>query len=379
VIGWARRHQDPGLATIVAVAGLLPAVLSSHHVAVDCLLAVAVASGVAARRRWPLMSLAATQALGVLFTAGHAVPANTGGFALASVILLFNVGVTLPLWGALQGLAIGLACFWAEDAILGHGPGEYVASAFLIAGSWLAGVFIGRERTLRASSEQLAIAVQGEKDALAAAAVADERRRIAREMHDVVAHGLSAIAVQSSAADAALDFDPARARVPVQAINALARQCVDEMRWLLAVLRSDNDEWPSSTYPDIAALLDAEVALGLTIEENIDPSVLVGCPELFRHAVLRIVQEALTNIRRHSQASVASIVIARNEADLRIDITDVGPIKAGRSGAPGHGTSGIRERVAVLGGQCEIGPQGSGWRVVVYLPLKATLASIARQ
>jgi signal transduction histidine kinase len=373
VIGWMREGQDIGLAVIVALAGLVPAILSSQHAAVDSALAIAIAGGVLVRRRWPLSSLVAVQILGVLFTAAHAVPANTGSFALASALLLYNAGVALPTVKALQGLTIGLACFWAEDAILAHGPGEYIASAFLIAGPWLAGVFIGRERTLRESSEQLASALEGQHAALAAAAVADERRRIAREMHDVVAHGLSAIAVQSSAADAALDVDPERARVPVQAINAMARQCVEEMRWLLTVLR-DDEAASTSPEPDMVSLLAMESTLGLTLESRVDVASLSNCSDLVRHTVIRIVQESLTNVRRHSQSASASVVVAASEGELLVSISDDGPVRNGRTGPAGHGTAGIRERVNVLGGRCEIGPANGGWLVRAHLPLSACIS-----
>ncbi|HEY0934461.1 MAG TPA: histidine kinase [Trebonia sp.] len=354
-------YRDWALAVLMAVAGVLAA--ARHGSALDGGLTVALAAAVSARRRWTLAALAAVVTLAVVLAAVRREAEAGGAFLVASLVLLFTAGA-LPSRRALGALSIGLAGYWAVDAMTASPPAGYLASAVIAGGAWLVGLVVGRERALRT---EVITATEGERRALAAAAAANERRRIAREMHDVVAHGLSAIAVQSSAADAALDIDPARAAAPIHAITTLAEQCADEMRRLLTALGPD--ELPGT---DLAAVLAAQTEMGLVVDTAIDTAALDGCSSAVRHAVTRITQEALTNVRRHSTVNTARVTIRGSAGELSVTVTDSGPARGPAEGPSGHGATGIRERVAVLGGRCIIGPDGAGWRVEAHLTLPAT-------
>lgn len=355
---WGQR--DGAVAALVAATGLAEIANRPSHVGIEMVLVGVLAAAVFFRRRATVSSLAAIVVLAALAAAIHRQSTLADAYLLAALVLMFTAG-SLPRRRALPALALGLIGFWSVDAITFSPPAAYAAGAVIGGGAWLIGLVVGREQALRVT---VVSALDGERQALCATATTNERRRIAREMHDVVAHGLSAIAIQSSAADAVLEFDPARAAAPIRAITVLAEQCAQEMRWLLAALGPDR-----SSDLDLSAVLSAQAELGLRLELQIDDDVMAGCPVPVRHAAARIVQEALTNVRRHSAADVASVSIHCQHGELAVVVTDDGPVRVTGSGAPGHGTAGIRERVAVLGGRCQAGPRGPGWYVDARIPL----------
>jgi signal transduction histidine kinase len=201
-------------------------------------------------------------------------------------------------------------------------------------------------------------------------AVAEERARIARELHDVVAHGVSVIAVQADAAEAALEQDPARAAQPLRTIRGSAHDALGEMRRMLGVLREHDegsDHGPQPGLAQLPELLEHARAGGVPIELEVEgePRPLSTSLDLTAY---RIVQEALTNVRKHAPGAPTTVRLAWSPKTLELAIRDAGPGPNGHSG--GHGLVGMQERVRIHGGRLHTGaPAGGGFEVIVQLPL----------
>jgi signal transduction histidine kinase len=243
--------------------------------------------------------------------------------------------------------------------------------------AWILGDNLRTRRAYMRALEDRANQLEREQDANARHAAAEEQARIAREVHDVVAHNLSVIVVQATAADAVLPDDPAEARRAVRAIGTTARQALGELRRVLGVVRSDEERspgWPPQ--PGLAVLdglLDQVRTAGLVVDFDV-----VGqareLPSAIELSVYRIVQEALTNTLRHGDARRATVTLAYNTADLGVEVVDDGSAQPSANGS-GHGLIGMRERVAIFGGDFHAGPVADGgFRVTAHLPLDAVEA-----
>jgi signal transduction histidine kinase len=198
--------------------------------------------------------------------------------------------------------------------------------------------------------------------------VAEERLRIARELHDIVAHSMGLIAVKAGIGNHVAEARPAEAREALRVIEATSRSSLTEMRHLLGVLRSEVDSPALAPAPDpagIPALVERARTAGVTVSLILD-----GTDDLAEGlglSVYRIVQEALTNVVRHAAPTRCAITVAVAEETVRVEVTNDGPRVA--RGPGGHGLIGMRERVAVYGGTFEAGPRPEGgWRVVAVLP-----------
>lgn len=241
---------------------------------------------------------------------------------------------------------------WALGT-LGRVRSEYVAA------------LVERNEQLRRDAAQQA--------ALAAGA---ERARIAREMHDVVAHGLSVIVVQADGARYAAAQDPAAAHQALATISATGRAALVDMRNLLGLLRdADADTRPQPRFSDIATLVEEARAAGTTVTATL-PAAGVGVPEAVGLTAYRIVQEGLSNVRKHAgQGASAAVIVTIGEA-LKIEVSDDGRGAAAAaapavlSGGAGHGLLGMAERVRVHGGELTTGPRpGGGFLVRARIPL----------
>jgi signal transduction histidine kinase len=204
-------------------------------------------------------------------------------------------------------------------------------------------------------------------------AVAQERTRIARELHDVIAHSVSVMGVQAGAAEQMLSIDPERAREPLQAIQAGAREAISELRLLLGVLRGGDDGPALAPQPGLAqlgALVEQMRAAGLPTQLTVEgaPARLSAGVEL---SAYRIVQEALTNALKHADAAVAEVTIRHQAQGLDLEVVNSGSSIGGGPLArtPGHGLIGMRERVALYGGTITTGyHDGGGYAVRAHLP-----------
>jgi signal transduction histidine kinase len=223
-----------------------------------------------------------------------------------------------------------------------------------------------------AESSDRAQRLEVERDASVRAAVAEERERIARELHDIVAHCVSVMVVQAGAAEALLDRDPQRAREPMLAIQETGRQAVGELRRMLGLLRGSAATPARAPQPGTAELseLVAQMdAAGLPVHLRVagTPRPLPPGVEL---AGFRIVQEALTNALKHAGPATATVQLTYGEQELEIEVVDDG--RGGTVNGSGHGLIGMRERVMVYGGDLDTGPsRGGGFRVHARLPVEA--------
>jgi signal transduction histidine kinase len=329
----------------------------------------------AARRRFPGAVLGISVASG-LAVAALGVPEILGPAILVAV---YSVAAYGDRWVSLAGLAA------AElgSAAVQLTPGRFqaptvVSNALVFAAAWLLGYFVGRRRAYTAQLEQTA-ELERARAELARRAVAEERLRLARELHDVVAHSISVIAVQSGVGAHVAKTQPEEAAKALEAIEATSRAALIELRRLLGVLRQEGESQgalaPVPGLADLDSLL-AEVAkagLGVRLQVEGTPSPLPAGVDL---SAYRIVQEALTNVVKHAGPARAQVVVGYRDQDVTVEVIDDGrgavtSVSDGRVGS-GHGLIGMRERVQAFGGDFQAGPcPGGGFRVAARLPLAA--------
>jgi len=250
--------------------------------------------------------------------------------------------------------------------------------------AWVLGDSLRTRRAYYSQLEERARRLEKEREARAKVAVAAERARIARELHDVVAHNVSVMVVQADGGAYVLDSAPEQARMALQTISGTGRQALAEMRRLLGVLRSedggkrDGGEYvPQPGVEQIAELVEQVRGAGLTVDFAVEgtPHPLPSSVELTAY---RIVQEALTNTRKHGGPDVGATVRLRYTDDaLSVVAEDDGRgaqrelYEEGGADGLGHGLIGMRERVGMVGGALEAGPRsGGGFRICAALPLK---------
>ena len=339
--------------------------VAGPRVANSVLLAL-VALPLAVRRRYPL---AAVTVFGTAVSLQALLPgrAPIGLLLLGPVLIhLYSVaayGGRRGSWAGLGVVAAAIGVHDLTDPLYLSDLGEASYWWLILLAAWLIGRYVGSRRAA-AELERRTRALEEERR-LAEAAVQEERARIARELHDVVAHSVSVVAVQAGAAQAVLDSDPDRAREPLGAIESSARDALVEMRRLLGVLRTAEEEPSLAPQPglaDLPAVAARVTAAGLPVELSVEgePAPLPAGVDL---AALRIVQEALTNSLRHARASCARVTVCHRPAAVELTVADDGG--GGPTGRPGgHGIVGMRERVALYGGELSVGPGDTGGYVV---------------
>jgi signal transduction histidine kinase len=383
---------DSGLAAALLLGGIGPAFAKGMFLGIP--LAFGLAVPVVFRRRYPVAAYATAVAAGGLQVALGIRPAVTD---VTILILLYTLAAYTPrrisVWGlavCLAGSAVGVVRWisLSSQSVLGW----LTAGAMLFAGpallAWVLGDSMRYRRAYYASLEDRAARLEAERDAQARIAAVAERARIARELHDVIAHNVSVMVVQADGASYALDTDPGRAREALAAISATGRQALAEMRRLLGVLRREEREEgdgtagraPQPGIGELGELLDQARGAGLPVSFTVegDPQPLPGGIAL---AAYRIVQESLTNTRKHAgPVASASVTLRYSDAALVLAISDDGWGDLGGAampGATGHGLTGMRERVAMYGGSVAAGPRpAGGFEVVATLPLTLAQAGV---
>jgi signal transduction histidine kinase len=253
----------------------------------------------------------------------------------------------------LHGVTADLPVPWS-DALFG-----ITFAALVLTLAWTLG-FATRERRRHAEESATRQAEQ---------AVAEERLRIARELHDIVAHSMSVIAVKAGIGNHVAERRPEEAREALRVIEATSRGSLTEMRHLLGVLRSEVDGpelAPTPRPAGIPALVERARSAGVAVSLSLDDTN--GLPEGIGLSVYRIVQEALTNVVRHAAPTTCTTTVAVDENEVRVEVVNDGPQVP--PGQRGHGLIGMRERVAVYGGTFAAGPrtEEGGWRVTAVLP-----------
>jgi signal transduction histidine kinase len=321
--------------------------------------ALAATVPLALRRRQPLaVALAVVAALGLQELLTESTEA--GSTLVALLVASYSVGAYADRLAAAAGLAAALALNIPYSADVS----DFAFGVVVFGGAWLAGRMVRRERLLAAALA----GVQAERER---AAVAEERARIARELHDVVAHSVSTIVVQAEAGEALLDREPERAREAFDSIRGSGRQALVELRRMLGLLRRDEDELalvPQPSLEHLNALVDHVRGVGLPerVEIEGEPRWLPPGVDL---SAYRIVQEALTNAIKHGGRARAVVRVRYGADDLELEVIDDGP-GASNGVVSGHGLAGMRERVRLYGGELETGrrPEG-GYAVRARLPV----------
>ena len=325
-------------------------------------------------RRLPVLSLSLVIPVVALFPAG---PLETS-IAIVVAIGLASFRAAISARSPIElGIDLGaMAGVMAATSIAHPGTVQEIGDLALLlmvrAGPWLAGLAIGRRRGREAELESIAARAEAGRRAEAAAAVADERARIARELHDVVAHAISVIVLQARGGRRSIGRDPAAAAQALDEIETTGTRALAEMRRLVGVLRP-GDEAGGLEPPPGLAQLDALVAgvndAGLAVDVRTEGSRVELAPGLDL-AAYRLVQEALTNTVRHAGAGAAHVIVRYLPGSIEIEVVDEGAAIAHDRVDPGHGMTGMRERVSLYGGTVEFGPRvGGGFRVVARLPL----------
>jgi signal transduction histidine kinase len=373
-------RSDVVVALVVAVLVLLDLLLVER-------LATAVGvTAVAGATLGLLLALrhAAPLALALLVGALLVVQSALGGqltHMLSTVIVgmgvMFSTGLHLSRGRAVAGGLGFLAATWLELVIDTTGEHPLLSDlvftgVVVVGGPWLAGRALRerRERTdeLTALTAQLA----AEREQTAQLAVIEERNRIAREMHDVVAHSVSLMVVQAGAARRILDNDPARSRTALLSAEDAGRQALAELRRVLGLLRGTPNPVELEPQPglgQLGPLVDRARASGLDVRLTVH-----GCardlPPGVDLAVYRVVQEALTNTLKHAGAACTAIDLDWQDDAVSVAVVDDGAGACVPAQPPGHGLVGMRERVAAYGGDVEAGPaQPTGFAIRARIPL----------
>jgi signal transduction histidine kinase len=338
----------------------------------------------------------------VLLTLGVAVPYYFRRHAPLAVLLISEIGVvtltvreyqtgatptillvgvyTVAAWGTLRdrvigviAVAIGLTIV-AITGIPGANGADVAFNFVLFAAAYLFGTAMRNRRLYSEQLEERANALEKERAEEAKRAVAEERLRIAQELHDVVAHSMGVIAVQAGVGAHVIDTEPDEAKKSLNAISQTSRSALAEIRRLLGVLREDEDASyePAPGLADLDRLVRDVRDAGLEVEVR-EEGVHTELPPGVDFTAYRIVQEALTNVLKHAGRARASVVVGYEEMALRLEILDDGRGVNGHAAPGGHGLMGMRERVVVYGGSFEAGPRtGGGFRVAVRLPYGET-------
>jgi len=268
--------------------------------------------------------------------------------------------------------------FLGIGVLLGRGHVVDLITALWFAGWLLASLMLGAttrgRRAYLEEVEQRALEAERGREDEARRRAREERIRIARELHDVLAHRISMISVQSGVGAHLIDRDPDQARSALIAVNQASKEALQELRATLGLLRQVDDPEPRSPAPGLAhieGVIASTSAAGLDVRLEVsgEPRVLPTGVDL---AAYRIIQESLTNVLRHARAATARIAIVYQPADVVIQVDDDGRgmDDHGPLGGGGNGLLGMRERATALGGELEAGPLGDrGFRVRARLPL----------
>jgi signal transduction histidine kinase len=373
--------QDVALATVLLVVSIAAAASSVAYEYGDyrpidaagyALIALAVLP-VVARRRAPLTGLAVTLAA---VLAGTAAGYVIGVAALALLVMTFSVAARRARRAGVPALLVvlgGVVAAIAVDSTTPESRVDYVANMTLVVVAWLLGDQVRDRRERIGIAEERADRAERERELVAERRVAEERLRIARELHDVIAHALSGIVVRAGAARTAARTEPEDLRRALGAVEDVARDALADARSVLGGLRGPEDDGQRAPQPDLGQLgrlvADSRAA-GVPTELVVEgtPRRLAQGAEL---SAFRIVQEALTNVRTHAGPGARALVRLRYTPEgVEVSVEDDGAGAEGdRAGNGGHGVIGMRERAALLGGELSVGPRpGGGYAARARLP-----------
>jgi signal transduction histidine kinase len=364
-----------GLPSIIGQPGFVFAFIGGRFLML--LVIAALVIPVVFRRKYPVQGFAIAAVAGAVQLIVFPQPV---GSDLAILLLLYTLAAYRPRRASVAGLAVCL--IGAVAAVVTWGPNgvgaidRVLLATVLFSGTalvaWVLGDSMRYRRAYLTALEDRAARLERERDAQAQIAAAAERARIARELHDVIAHNVSVMVVQADGAGYALRRDPERAGQALTAISRTGRQALAEMRRLLGVLRSDDQQADLAPQPgleQLRELLDQAREAGMSVSFTLEGPVR-PLPEGAELAAYRVVQESLTNTRKHGGLAATAAVTLQYEPDgLLLQVTDDGLGAAAAADGPGHGLTGMRERVEMYGGTMQAGPlPNGGYQVTARLP-----------
>jgi len=379
-----RRGADIGLAVGLALLALVDLALSSDAGSwggrgpLQVCLALGCTLPLAWRVRYPIATVVVITAAGGLLVAVAAPHQAPFEVFIGSVLASYSIGAHTA--GRRRWLGLGLMFGVGlpfMDAADGNGmaSGNALAPIAWLTGAWAVGAIIRGRRLRTAELELLTAELAQQRDLQAQAAVAVERGRIARELHDVVAHNVSMMVVQAGAADRVLEGDQPDVRRALAAIAGTGRETVDEMRLLLGVVRSDEGDGlsPQPGLADLDQLVSNVRSAGLHVDLRVEGERSPLSPGVDLSAY-RIVQEALTNVLKHAGTASVEVTVRYANDAVQVEVCDDGRPREPTAGG-GNGLIGMRERVAMLGGEFRAGARrDGGFAVFARLPIAGPAA-----
>jgi signal transduction histidine kinase len=339
---------------------------------------IAVTLPLGFRRRWPLAVQGTV--MGTIAVASLLAGKSPQGAVLLfpTLITMYSVGAHSDLPRALLGFAVGFAGSLTETLldpeVVTVGNIVVVEGFFFVflgGACWLVGRYVRGRRFDAERSEDRAVRLEREQAERERAAAAAERGRIARELHDVIAHSVSLMGVQAGAVERVLERDPDKAREALRSIQATARESVGELRRLLGILRAQEEPLGVSPQPGLAALsslVEENRSAGLSVALAVDGDAR-ALPAGVELSAYRVIQEALTNVRKHAPGASAQVRLCYRAHEVELIVLN--SASTATNGRPrtstqssGHGLVGMRERVAIYGGLLEARPETDGGFIV---------------
>ena len=367
---------DIALAAVLAVAAQLELWWSSFVVTVDPQVtskpALAVAELVGAiALAWRRVAPLAVLAVVVGAFSAEQIAAHPPDTLTGLVVLLVATGTAAALTeGRRQLIALGIIALGMLASAL-RSPGDAAFLAVLLVVAWLAGRAVHRGRATVGLLESRARMLERERDERARTAAIEERLRIARELHDLVAHHVSGLVLQAGAARQVIRSDPDRAAQAMAVVEQAGREALDEMRQLLLLLRADGEPADRAPQPGLDRVGEMAERLrvgGVDVRVHTSGDVR-PLPAGVHLSAYRIVQEALTNAMRHGTPRTIDVQVRYLPEQLEVEIEDDGGGGA-HSSTGGQGLTGMQERAALHGGRVDAGPHGTGFRVFAQLPTR---------
>ena len=367
-----RPHLDPVavdvalsvVLTVLAEVAILLGADASGHLLGAALTAPLVTIPIAFRRRWPLLAGIVVPVTGA-FESGL-----WGARSIAYPLSEFMALYALAVWTSNRGFAIGTAAFVSAAFLSALLPNGGLGGSLLFA--TIVVIVLAIVRNVVKDRERNAELAERERDVAAREAVVAERARIARELHDAIAHNVSMVVMQAGAERRVLERGAGSPHEVLQTIEEVGRGALGEMRRMIGMLRSDRADAlaPEPGLADVPTLVGQVREAGLPVELRIDgtPSELPLGIEL---SAYRIIQEALTNALKHAGDARASVAIRYGNDALELEVVDDGAGASAAVTSGGHGLVGMRERVALYGGKLDAGRRpGGGFAVHVLLPTR---------
>lgn len=327
---------------------------------------LALAAPLALRRDHPLVAAAlVAAALPLQVLLGGSL--HFGSF-LAALVAGYALGRYAPGRVAVAGVVVLAGITLALRDELPEEAAFFVFPLFYVGGTAALGAVVRRLTCQASELRRLNAELARERDTAARLAVASERVRLARDLHDVVAHTLTVTVVQAESCEQAITDDPAHARTAAREVQAAGRRGLAELRSMVRVLRDAEVVESEPRLDDVETLAAVISDAGVEVEVR-RSGQLRDVPDHVAHQLFRLVQEALTNVVRHSGARSALVTVTSSPEGVEVCVQDPGPAVAGELSSGGHGLAGMAERLSSYGGFVDAGPHGGGFLVRARVPL----------